>query len=202
MKIFIILMTIAIFYFSAFAGDEHNHKEEKVKESSPHAHDDKHDHSEDTPQEPDAKKHEDDHSEHEDNHDDEHKDDHDDHAEESEENSAIGPDKGILEKGDLGFKLSPEAISNFKVTLQKVESTRFEMNRSGLIEIKDNKYVYVSRDGWIRKIPVSVISKTPNTLVLFGTDIKSGDSIIVTGGGFVRTAEIISEEGMAHGHSH
>lgn len=123
--------------------------------------------------------------------DDEHgKEEHDDkgeHDHEDEENSAVGPDKGILEKGKNGFKLSPEAIANFGISTAKVQSP-LQLPPAAIIKVKDERFVYRLSAGWIKKLHLD--------------DVNAGDELIITGTGFVRIAEIVAVEGMAEGHSH
>ena len=173
------------------------------KETDSHAHDEK-EHTE-------SEKH-DDHDgekeEHKDEKGDEHGDEHGEghgegHGEEDEEaNSAVGPDKGILEKSENGFKLSPEAIKSFELKTQSFANVRAQFPRPTLVEIKEDKFVYRIRDGWIKKIPVKLIKKEKDLVILELSQFKGGDQIIVGGTGFVRVSELVAEEGMAEGHSH
>lgn len=128
-----------------------------------------------------------------------------DHAHEHEEvegNSAVGPDKGIIEKGENGFKLSPEAIKSFELKTQNISSGKLELPSASLVEIKDGKFVYRIRDGWIQRIPVKVIRKSKEKVSLELSQFKLGDQLIMGGTGFVRISELVVEEGIAHGHSH
>ena len=168
-------------------GHEHGSEEKKDKhEEEPHQEsDDGHGHSE----EPEGHEHKEEKG-------------HDDHAEEEEENSVIGPEKGITEKSENGIKLSKEAFQTFEVKLQIMDSAILEIARKTLVEIKNDKYIYRVRDGWIKKIPVKVLSKNKQSLKVEVTQFKAGDQIIVQGVGFVRTADQVAEEGVADGHSH
>lgn len=203
---------------SSKAKDSHAHSDESDhdhdEESTEHKDDEKHAHSEDEESHDhksgSADAHKDEHA-HEadegDKHEDEHAHGEGEHAEEGEggheeENSAIGPGKGITEKSENGFKLSEKAMKNFNITTVAVASGNMEFARSALVEIKDKKFVYRIRNGWIKKIPVRVLSKTKSKVILEISESQSTDLIITGGNGFVRTAEIITEEGVSHGHSH
>lgn len=136
----------------------------------------------------------------------EHKDG-DEHADEDEEHeeeggSAVGPEKGITEKSAQGFRLSPEAIKTFELKFQPLEKETLEVPVNGLVEIKNNQFAYRVRDGWIRKVAVKVLRKNSRSVVMQVSDIKPGDQMIIGGTGFVRTAEMVAEEGVSHGHSH
>ncbi len=111
----------------------------------------------------------------------------DEHGEE-EGGSVTGPDKGILEKGENGFKLAPEAIATFEMKTGTVTTSLQSLPKEVIVSIKDKKYVYRVRDGWIKRVRIN--------------DIKPGDQIVIAATGFVRTAEMVAEEGVAQGHSH
>lgn len=121
---------------------------------------------------------------------------------EEEGGSAVGPDKGILEKGENGFRLSPEAIESFELKMQNFSKNTLDLPRTSLVEIKDDKFVYRIRDGWIKKVSVKVIKKNKETAILELSQFKIGDQIIISGTGFVRVSELVAEEGVSHGHSH
>lgn len=111
----------------------------------------------------------------------------DEHGHEEEENSAVGPDKGILEKGKNGFKLSPEAITNFGISTAKVLNPN-QIPPAAIVKVKDERFVYRFSEGWVKKLHLD--------------DVSSGDDLIISGTGFVRIAEVVATEGMAEGHSH
>lgn len=113
--------------------------------------------------------------------------DKDEHGHEEEENSAVGPDKGILEKGKNGFKLSPEAVTNFGISTAKVQNPS-QIPAAAIVKVKDEKFVYRFSEGWVKKLHLD--------------DVSAGDDLIISGTGFVRIAEVVATEGMAEGHSH
>ncbi len=219
----LIFLFIVFGYTSSFAStatskaDSHNHDEESTehKEDKEHDHSDSEDHHAhdsktsqvDKNEAPPHDDHGDEHA-HEEGEKDEHahgKEEKDEHGHEEggeEENSAIGPGKGITEKSENGFKLSEKAIKNFDIKTMVATSNTIELVRSALVEVRDQKYVYRMRDGWIKKVQVRVLSKEKSKVVLEISDVRSTDLIITGGAGFVRTAEIITEEGVSHGHSH
>ena len=137
---------------------------------------------------------------------------HDDHGEEGEGqahdekeeegSSVVGPDKGILEKGKEGFKLAPEAVKTFELKTESIKAKIIEIVRPALVEIKNDKYIYRIRDGWIKKVAVKVLKKDSQRATVDISQFKDGDQIITNGVGFVRTAELVAEEGVSHGHSH
>ena len=144
-----------------------------------------------------------DHSNHE-SHDEKTEEGHEDHDDEKEEesSSAVGPEKGITEKSRLGFKFSPEAQKTIGYKTAPFSGVTFTADKDTLVRIKSEKSIYRIRDGWIKRIPTQVMSSTGETVTLKSTDLKAGDQIIVTQTGYIRIAEIFSDGGASHGHSH
>lgn len=182
--------------------DEHNHNDDgKAHEEKSKDHEkEEHAHAEEETEEHKGESHQE-HNEH-DNHGDHDEKDEPGGHEEEEGSSAVGPDKGILEKSENGFKLSPEAIQAFELKMQNASNNRLEFPRVTLVEIKDDKFVYRIRDSWIKKVSVKVIKKNKDTVILELSQFQKGDKIIVGGTGFVRVSELVAEEGVSHGHSH
>ncbi|MGE3262651.1 MAG: hypothetical protein AB7K68_12795 [Bacteriovoracia bacterium] len=134
---------------------------------------------------------------------------HDEHADgeehekgghEEEGGAAIGPDKGITEKGKLGFRLAPEAIQSFELKFQDITSAEATIDSSSLVKVKEAKSLFRQRDGWFKRIPADVISRKGSTLFIRSTQLQAGDKIVTGGVAFLRTAEIIGEEGASHSH--
>ncbi len=211
---FILAILITLFYSltPAFAqkdehGHEHKENESHVKNTN-EKHADEGEHSDHEGEEDhEHKEGEESHADHEDH------EEHDDHGEEGEGHahgdeeeeegsSVVGPDKGILEKGKEGFKLAPEAMKTFELKTEDIRAKVTEIIRPALVEIKNDKFIYRLRDGWIKKVSVKVLKKDNLKVTVDISQFKDGDQIIINGVGFVRTAELVAEEGVAHGHSH
>jgi len=216
-------MKFLILYFAlltpAFAEDGHDHAEEKEsmggtsqcspgqpgctadKHEDDHAHDQEKDTHADEDHEHDKKdSHVDEENGDGHGHEDGEKHEGDEHAE--EENSGVGPDKGIIAKGPEGFQLSPEATKLFAFKTAKVESKTMSIPRSALIQVKDEKFIYRIKDGWIKRLGIKVLKKDKSTIVVELKEFSPLDSIIISGTGFIRTTEIVVEEGVSEGHSH
>ena len=157
-------------------GDSHQHGEEKSSKDK----EEEHKHAEG-----ESHKEDDDHSE-EDGH--KHS-ENEEHEEEAEGGQLVGPEKGVIERGPLGFKLSPEAQKNFEIEITTFNSTlNSKSSPPWLVKIKDGKYAYRTKDGWIKKVEIG--------------QLKSGDQVISKGTGYIRGAELVLEQGASHGHSH
>lgn len=190
----ILILMVLIVQLSGFntfgsddAGHSHEHNQDHEKEEKGH-----HD--------PKSKDQEHKHSD-EDEHD--HPDEHDkDEDHKSEASSAVGPDKGIVEKNEKGFKLSPEAYKAFDFKVENLTGKIFTLPRLALVEIKNDKFIYRVRQGWIKRLQIKVLKKDKQKLTVELSQYQEGDQVIVNAVGFIRTAEMVAEEGVSHGHSH
>lgn len=171
-------------------GDEHAHEDEdhekgEAKHDESEAHEDEHEHSENEKGE---------HAEH-------GKDE--GHGEEHEESTQVGPDKGVLAANEKsGFKLSAEATKNFKLKFLVYNGGAISLSLDSILQTTEEKNVYRVRDGFIKRIDISVISKSKTELTFTSSDLKSGDQIVVSGLGFLRMAELAAFGGAPEGHSH
>lgn len=131
-----------------------------------------------------------------------HDEDHEESHEDKEASSVVGPDKGLTAKSEHGFKLSVEAEKAFDLKYQAYSGETFEAPVATLVEIKNSRYIYRVHEGWIKKVPAQVLKKTASSVFLKVLGLEAGDQILIQGTGFVRTAEMVAEEGVSHGHSH
>lgn len=127
-----------------------------------------------------------------------------DHSEgEGAESSAnVGPEKGITEKNEKeeSIRLSSEAVKRMKLTSMEVKSLPLTIPVQALVKVKSEKYVFRVRDNWYKRIEIQIIQKTSENVVINSSDLSVGDQVVITGLGFLRTAEIFSEEGATHSH--
>lgn len=135
---------------------------------------------------------------------DEHEADEHKHAEgekHEEASNGVGPDKGIIEKNeDDGFKFSQEAIKTIGYKTINYQTEIFEIPSKALVQVKDDKSIYRLRNGWLKRVDIQIIKKNTDSILLKATDLKSGDQIVVTEVGYLRIAEVFSEEGAEHSH--
>ncbi|OFZ10698.1 MAG: hypothetical protein A2Z20_07950 [Bdellovibrionales bacterium RBG_16_40_8] len=193
-----LLVIFILYIFSlthAFAEDSHEHGESNQAENhaheekkSEHAHDEKESHGENEEHD-DAESHaEDDHDHHEEG------------GHEEEGGAKVGSDKGITEKSESGFKLSKEAIAAFNLKFKGVSGVEIEVSKAALVHIKNGKYVYRIRNGWISRVPINVTSLSSGQVKVKSHDLNDGDQIVTFGTGFIRGAELILSEGATHSH--
>lgn len=163
-------------------GDRHDEKSE-----------DDHDHSDE------KKDHEEKDGEHHDGHEHGHE-----GGEHEEENSSIGPDKGItIFSAADGFKLSPEAIKNFELLTVKLKNVEpWNIPTSAVLYSGEEINIYRLRNGFYKRIDFSMVSKNEKELKIRTSELKSGDEVVTQGVAFLRTAEIVATGGGPEGHSH
>ncbi|MDG0815763.1 hypothetical protein [Bdellovibrio svalbardensis] len=127
------------------------------------------------------------------------------HAESHEEvNSSVGPDKGITEADEHdGVKLSSEAIKNFELKTQILSGAApWEIPSSAILTAGEEVNIYRLRNGFYKRIDFNLISKSGSSLKVNSKDLVKGDAVVMTGVGFLRTAEITAFGGAPEGHSH
>lgn len=146
-------------------------------------------------------KHDHDHDEHEDEKEHDHK--------HGEENSQVGPNKGILAADkEQGFKLSPEAEKNFEIKKIKItNSSQVEITRDMIVTTGIEENIYRFRDGFYKRIDFVTIKRvqsktTSEKIIIRAKDLKDGDEIVTAGLGFLRVTEIAAYGGAPEGHSH
>lgn len=184
MKILILLSIVtALAVYGSVAYSSGDHKEDKhTEEEKGHDHKDEAEHKEG-----------DEHAHGEGEHGDEH---------EEESSSAVGPDKGITEKAEAGFKLSTEAVKTMQIKSIAYSGGNITLPLKALVQIKDEKTVFRIRDGWIKRVSVQILQKHSDSLNITSKNFRDTDQIVTEGAGFLRISEIFSEEGASHGHSH
>lgn len=122
---------------------------------------------------------------------------------EHEESTQVGPDKGVLEANEeAGFKLSPEATKNFKLKFQTYNGGQISLSLDSILQTTEEKNIYRVRNGFIKRIDISVVLKTKTELTFTSSALQAGDQIVVSGLGFLRMAELAAFGGAPEGHSH
>ena len=184
--------------YRAWSEDKHDHggKEHAEEEGHSHAPDEKsekkgHDH---------AEAEEEGHSEGDEHGHAESGEGHGGHEEEG--GGVVGPEKGIIEKGPLGIKLSEEAVKTINPESVIWQSGSITIPYQGLVRIKDTKSVYRLRNGFFKRVPAVVQSREGDRVTVTVAGLEAGDKIVVSQAGFLRIAEVITEEGASHSHAH
>lgn len=118
--------------------------------------------------------------------------------------SRVGPDKGILEASEAnGIKLSPEAIKNFELETKALAgSGPWTLPSSARLLAGEEVNLFRVREGFYKRIDFALIKKNGDEISVSSKDLKSGDSIVISGIGFLRIAEITAFGGAPEGHSH
>ena len=131
---------------------------------------------------------------------------HDEHEEgegHEEENSQVGPGKGIVEADkSKGFKLSPEAEKNFELEKVKFVSATISIPKSAIVTSGEEVNLFRLREGFYSRIDFIELNSNGNSVTVKSNDLKSGDEIVIKGTGFLRMTEIAAFDGAPAGHSH
>lgn len=165
-----------------FAADSH---EKKPENSAPHQ---QHEHEDDGDEQGGRDEH----------------DDHDQHGEHGEEAPAnVGPGKGMTSFDEHeGFSLSPEATKTFGIETQKLQGGgAWQVPVSTLVNVGAEKSVFRLRDGKYKRVIVSSAKPEQARMRIESRELKSGDQVVVKGGGFLRVAELDATSGES-GHHH
>jgi len=206
--------------FEVLVGDQTKENHDKHEDESHDEDDDKHDehhneHDDESKEEHDKHEGESHDNHHDDESEDEHHDEHDNESEEEhgehgdEHSKEFGPDKGVLDfSQDKGLILAAQAENRFQVKYSRAKYHRKKKphtyNVSGLVIIWDENetYIYRKRDGWLKMIPVRVISKSHHQYLIYAKDVISSDEILVRGVPLVRLAELNASGASGEGHGH
>lgn len=201
MKKIILILSISIISFlgmNAYTSDDHDHAEEKQAsaETKEHQHSEGDEHQE-------GGDHKDEHG-HEGEHSDEHEHEegeegHDDHE---EGGGGVGPDKGITEKAEAGFKLSDEAFKTMGIQSKAFAGGTLSVPSDAVVAIKAERTVFRLRGGWYKRVKIEVLNKSGKETRISSSNFREGDQIVLSGAGFLRIAEIFAEEGASHSHAH
>lgn len=179
------------------AGDNDHSGHDHEKKGKPHSDKEAKGHSDH-----DHKKEEKPHSDH--DHEKEAK-GHSDHGneEKKEGEKNVGPKKGVTSFDEVkGFTLSNEAIKNFSIKTEALEGNGpWVIPATALLLTGEEKNIYRLRDGYFKRIDIEVVEKVASKILFKSLEVKSGDSLVVQGVDFIRTAEVDATSGES-GHSH
>lgn len=210
MKHLILIVSLIFVLTKVFSSEDHDHKKEVKINSTPQQKlDKKHEEEEHDHEKEEGHKE----SEHvgEEKHDSDGHEDHkgkekdeEGHAEHEEENSQVGPDKGITEATEEnGFKLSAEAEKNFEIE-------KIAVNKDGQVSIHTESIVTAGvevnvfryRNGFYKRIDFKSTTQANHQITITSKDLVNGDFVVTQGLGFLRIAEIAAFGGAPEGHSH
>jgi len=210
MKHLILAASLIFVLTKAFSADDHDHKKEAKPKSTSQPHSDEK-HNEEEPHDHEEEEgHKESEHKSEEKHDSEGHEDHKDHEEEKghaeheEENSQVGPNKGITEATeDNGIKLSPEAEKNFEIEKVAVgKDGKVSIHTDSIVTAGVEVNVFRFRNGFYKRIDFKKIAQTNHQITLTSKDLTNGDFVVTQGLGFLRIAEIAAFGGAPEGHSH
>lgn len=192
-------------YFKHTPESAHTKSEAKQEKSHEHAEGEHDDSPSTTPSNAEASEHGDNGAEESDHaHAGEGEDGHGHGEEGEEENSAVGPDKGITKADkNLGFQLSESAKKTYRLsTVPATPGQNMILPPSAIFYGLQERNIFRVRDGYIKRIDFKFVSNTKSQVIVQIEDLKTGDEIVTTGLGFLRIAELAASGGGAVGHAH
>jgi hypothetical protein len=183
MKNILLIINILILGLGSVAKgtEDHDHKEKEIKNEHDHKDGDKHKEEKKSGHDH-GKKHED---------------------EENEGGKNVGPNKGVTSiDEENGFTLSDEARKKFSIETEMVTgSGPWNFPESALLLTGEEKNIYRFRNGYFKRIDIQIFEKNGSQVYLNSPELKNGDSVVVKGVGFIRTAELDVTSGES-GHHH
>ncbi len=126
------------------------------------------------------------------------------HGEHEEENSQVGPDKGITAYNEEdGFMLSDEAKKNFEIRTVSVDAAgTVLLEEKNIVKSGIERNVFRLRNGNFKRIDFVLVGRGEGKMRIKSKDLKMGDEVVIEGLGFLRTSEIAATGGAPEGHSH
>ncbi len=163
MKHLILAASLVFVLLKAFSADDHDHKKEEGHKESGNQAEEKHD------------------SEGHDDHKDHQKDE--GYAEHEEENSQVGPNKGITEASEEnGIKLSPEAEKNFEIEKVAVSKDgKVSIHTDSIVTAGVEVNVFRYRNGFYKRIDFKKIAQSNHQITLTSKDLTNGDFVVTQG---------------------
>jgi hypothetical protein len=121
-----------------------------------------------------------------------------------EESNNIGPNKGVTAANEsMGFVLKEKVESNFSIQKQKLtDKGPFAVPTKALLHSGLEKQVFRYRDKYWKAVDVKIIKKEAKTSTIASKDLAAGDSIAVTGVGFLKIIEQSVFGPAIEGHVH
>jgi hypothetical protein len=131
-------------------------------------------------------------------------DEHEHEHEHEESRNNVGPTKGVLEADEHeGFVLNEKAEKNFAIQKLKLSgSGPIVVPSSALLYSGLEKQVYRYRKGRWKAVDIEIVSRDRQRSTLKSKDLTAGDSVAVSGVGFLKIVEQSIFGPQAEGHVH
>ena len=112
--------------------------------------------------------------------------------------------KGVFEVDvHEGFKVGPQALKNFDISLVALTGKApWRLPKTSIVRTGEERNLFRLRNGFFKRVDFSVVSTGNGVFVVESSDLAAGDSVVTTGMGFLRIAEISAFGGVADGHAH
>ncbi len=116
----------------------------------------------------------------------------------------VGPDKGVVKASEsLGFMLKDKVERNFSITKQKLPAQGpFVIPTTALLLSGMEKKVFRYRNNYWKAVTVEITRKSSGQSIIKSTELAAGDSIAITGVGFLKIIEQSVFGPAIEGHVH
>ncbi len=173
--------------------------EPRSKEDSGHDHsleEDKHEHGKEHSESGEKHEHDKEHSESGEKH--EHGHSHE------EERTNVGPDKGVTAADeDKGFVVKEQVETNFSIKKHKIKaSTTISVPKAALLFSGLERQVFRNRETYWKAVDVKILKQSKEVFEISSTELQAGDSIAISGVGFLKIIEQSVFGPVIEGHVH
>lgn len=109
-----------------------------------------------------------------------------------ETQAQVGPGQAVESYDEHdGLKLSAKALKTLNIkTIKMTVDANATVPKSALVNVKEDKSIYILRDGLFKFVTVKINSSDTENSKITTPDLKSGDEIVVSGAPLLRVAHI------------
>lgn len=113
------------------------------------------------------------------------------HGDGGEMGGNVGSNKGIQAVShEEGMTVAPQAIKRLGLDNITLGNPPWIISKEGLIFSKDDKFVYLFKNGKYKSIKVDAIQKSSEKYQINSLQLKSNDQILIKGTALLRIAEL------------
>lgn len=133
----------------------------------------------------------------------------DDHAHEGEEGgggevaASVGPGKAVTAASPkTGLQLSEKGVRTLGLRTAAIGKAPFRVPVSALVYFQSEVGVYRLKEGWFKLVEITVVQKNASEATVSSEELAPGDTLVVSGVGGLRVAELEAFGGSGEGHGH
>lgn len=121
-----------------------------------------------------------------------------------EERTNVGPDKGVTTADeDKGFVIKEHVEANFSIKMQKIKgSNTMLVPKAALLFSGVEKQVFRNRETYWKAVDVKILKQSKDMFEITSNELQAGDSIAISGVGFLKIIEQSVFGPVIEGHVH